>query len=229
MVCTLLLLLVMGCDEGKIYPDETIDSGRTAKLTVTFNDLEAWPKKNTLSVCEFGEDRTKALLSRRITKPTSEGKQLTIQLTNIKADTKTIEIVVLNRGLELIYSYYSYPVDDSGENIEFAVGELDLGSFDRVQAQVFDQNCIACHGGSSSGLSGNLDLREENAYKSLVNVEAPLSEEGKNYVTPGDIHNSYLLDVLEDDPIHQDMFNSTGKQEVLGLIRGWIQGGALDN
>lgn len=224
-----LAFLGMGCDEGKIYPDETIDTGRTAQVTVSFKGLEAWPKRNTLSVCEFGEDRSKALLSRRLSKPSAEGKTLTVKLTNVKADTRTIEVAVINRGLELVYSYYSVPVDDSGAPIEVAVGEIDLGSFDRIKEQVFKPNCIACHGGSSSGLAGGLDLREEVAYRSLVNVKAPLSEEGKNYVTPGDIHDSYLLDILNSNPIHSDMFNSSGKQEVLGLIRGWILGGALDN
>ena len=78
---------------------------------------------------------------------------------------------------------------------------------------------MACH----------LDIMDDVAYKSLVNVKAPLSEEGKNYVTPGNINNSFLLDILENNPVHKDMFNSSGKQEVLALIQGWILGGALDN
>lgn len=117
---------------------------------------------------------------------------------------------------------------DSDEPLDLSVGELDLASFKRVQAQVFDLNCLSCHGGGS-GLAGQLDLRDDVAYKSLVNVKAPLSEEGKNYVTPGDINDSFLLDILEDNPVHKDMFNSSGKQEVLALIQGWILGGALDN
>ena len=137
-------------------------------------------------------------------------------------------MAVISRGLRLVYSYYTSPVDDSDEPLDLSVGELDLASFKRVQAQVFDLNCLSCHGGGS-GLAGQLDLRDDVAYKSLVNVKAPLSEEGKNYVTPGDINDSFLLDILEDNPVHKDMFNSSGKQEVLALIQGWILGGALDN
>ena len=118
-------------------------------------------------------------------------------------------------------------MDDSDEPLDLSVGELDLASFKRIQAQVFDLNCLSCHGGGS-GLAGQLDLRDDVAYKSLVNVKAPLSEEGKNYVTPGNINNSFLLDILENNPVHKDMFNSSGKQEVLALIQGWILGGALD-
>ena len=135
---------------------------------------------------------------------------------------------MISRGLRLVYSYYTSPVDDSDEPLDLSVGELDLASFKRIQAQVFDLICLSCHGGGS-GLAGQLDLRDDVAYKSLVNVKAPLSEEGKNYVTPGNINNSFLLDILENNPVHKDMFNSSGKQEVLALIQGWILGGALDN
>ena len=104
-----------------------------------------------------------------------------------------------------------------------------MASFKRIQSQVFKTNCLSCHGESSSGLAGNLDLRENTAYKSLVNVKAPVSEEGMNYVTPGDPHNSFILEILEENPIHKDMFNSTGKQEILALIKTWIQEGAPNN
>lgn len=229
MICGLLLLLFMGCDEGTIYPDETpIDSGRTATVTVSFFDLKAWPKKNYLSLSAFGEDKSQPLLAKRISKPTAEGSKLTIKLNDLKAETKTIEIAVISNGQKLIYSYFTYPVEEMKDEIDIPVGDLRLGSFNRVQSQVFDLNCLSCHG-TGNGLAGGLDLRDGVAYKSLVNVKAPISEDGKNYVTPGDLNDCYLLDVLENNSRHKDMFNSSGKQEVLGLIQGWILGGALDN
>ena len=181
-----------------------------------------------ISLCAFGEDKSKPLQTQRISKPAEDGKRLKLRLNNVTPDTRSIEVAVISRGLRLVYSYYTSPVDDSDEPLDLSVGELDLASFKRIQAQVFDLNCLSCHGGGS-GLAGQLDLRDDVAYKSLVNVKAPLSEEGKNYVTPGNINNSFLLDILENNPVHKDMFNSSGKQEVLALIQGWILGGALDN
>ena len=35
-----LLLFGLGCDEGKIYPDETVDSGRTATVSLSFTGLK---------------------------------------------------------------------------------------------------------------------------------------------------------------------------------------------
>ena len=37
----LFLLFGLGCDEGKIYPDETVDSGRTATVSLSFTGLKA--------------------------------------------------------------------------------------------------------------------------------------------------------------------------------------------
>ena len=56
----------------------------------------------------------------------------------------------------------------------------------------------------------------------------PHSAKGKNYVTPGDLNNSYLLDVLEHDN-HIDIFNGAEQREVRALIRTWIKAGAENN
>ena len=47
--------------------------------------------------------------------------------------------------------------------------------------------------------------------------------------SPGNAEESYLIDILEDNEYHKDMFNSTGKQEILGLIKAWIDAGAENN
>ena len=71
----LFLLFGLGCDEGKIYPDETVDSGRTATVSLSFTGLKAWPKENMLSLCAFGEDKSKPLQTQRISKPAEDGKR----------------------------------------------------------------------------------------------------------------------------------------------------------
>ena len=228
-IACLSLFLLLGCDEGKIYPDNTVDSGRTASVTISFSGLRAWPRKNMLAVAAFGSDSEKPTLVKRLSRPSTQDRVLEMTLNNLEPGTQTIEIVVLSNGQRLIYSYYSYPVDDSMDAITIDVGSLELGSFDRIQKQVFEENCLSCHGGSTSGAAGELNLQENVAYKALVNVKAPLSEEGKNYVTPGDLDNSFLLDVLDEHSYHADMFNSSGKEEVLGLIEAWILDGAKDN
>ena len=97
-----------------------------------------------LSLCAFGEDKSKPLQTQRISKPAEDGKRLKLRLNNVTPDTRSIEVAVISRGLRLVYSYYTSPVDDSDEPLDLSVGELDLASFKRVQAQVFDLNCLSC-------------------------------------------------------------------------------------
>lgn len=224
-ICLLVVLFFLGCDEGKIYPEETIDTGRTATVTFSFQGLGAWPKKNYLSVAGFkaGEDRP--VLAKRINNPNSEEKQLTLILNGLEKGIAQLCVSIISNGQNLIYTYYTYPIDDTMEHITIPPIRIHLATFDRVQQQVFDLNCTACHGGSTH-LAGNLDLTEGKSHQALVNVKAPLSEDKKFYVVPGRPEESYLLDILQENTYHTDLFNSTGKQEVLGLIKTWIAEGA---
>lgn len=224
-ICFLAFLLFFGCDEGKIYPEKTIDTGRTATITLSFEGLGAWPKKNYLSIAGFkaGEDRP--ILAKRINNPNSEEKELTLTLNGLEKGINQLCVSIISNGQNLVYTYSAYPIDDTMEHITIPPARIHLATFDRVQQQVFNLNCTACHGGSTH-LAGNLDLTEESSYRALVNVEAPLSEAKKLYVAPGKPEESFLLDILQENTYHSDLFNSTGKQEVLGLIKTWISEGA---
>ena len=145
----LAALFIISCDEGKIYPDDTVDSGRTATVTLTFDGLGAWPKKNYLSLAAIGEDGSTITLTKRINKPSKSDQKVTIRLNNLKENTKSIDIAVISNGQSLIYSYYSFPIDNSMETITLPIENLNLASFDRIQKQVFETSCIACHGGST--------------------------------------------------------------------------------
>lgn len=221
----LAALLFFSCDEGKIYPDETTDTGRTATVTLSFEGLGAWPKKNYLSVAGFktGEDRP--VIAKRINNPNNEERELTLTLNGLEKGITQLSVSIISNGQNLVYTYYAYPIDDTMQHITLPPLRIRLATFDRVQQQVFNLNCTACHGGSSH-LSGNLDLTEGKSYRALVNVSTPLSEDKKLYVAPGKPEESFLMDMLEESTYHSDLFNSTGKQEVLGLIKTWISQGA---
>lgn len=226
----LAVLLITACDEGKIYPEEDVaDLGRTATVSVTFKGNGAWPKKNYLSVIALGSNSETPTLTKRIPKPINAGKKVSITLNNLKEDTREICIAVISNGLNIIYKYYTYEVsNNTNDNIEIELDELDLASYGRIQEQVFNTNCTTCHGGSTQ-IAGKLNLTPEKSYAALVNIEAPLSPDKQKYVDPGKPDESYLLEILENNDYHKDMFNSTGKQEVLSLIETWIQEGANNN
>lgn len=221
-----LMALLFSCDEGKIYPDTTIETGRTATLALSFKGLGAWPKKNYLCFAAFDEKGAPALV-KRILNPNNETEQVKITLNGLPESTKEVGVAVISNGEDVIYTYFTYPAEPAEESVAVPSQVLDLALFDRVQGQVFNQNCVACHGGSTH-LSGNLDLTVGKAYSALVEAPAPLSPEGWLYVAPGNPDESYLLEILENNDYHKDMFNSTGKQEVIGLIKTWISEGAKE-
>lgn len=225
IICLLVVLLLFSCDEGTIYPEETTDTGRTATLTLSFEGLGAWPKKNYLSVAGFKEGEDRPALAKRLNNPNSEQKEISLTLNGLEKGISQLCIAVISNGQNVVYTYYTYPIDDTMEHITVPPVHIDLATFDRVQQQVFNLNCTACHG-ASTHLAGNLNLTEGNAYKALVNVEAPLTDNKKVYVAPGKPEDSFLLDILQENPYHTDLFNSTGKQEVLALIKTWISDGA---
>lgn len=224
----IFLLGLSSCDEGKIYPDDAIDTGRTATITLHFTEMDAWPEKNYLVLMGLGEDETTPLLTKRILQPGSEEEAVTITLNNLSEDTRTIAIAVATTGMSLVYSYQTFSVDNAAEKtITLPETTVGLASYKRIQSQIFNQKCVACHGGSTSE-AGQLNLMPEKSYAGMVNIKAPHSESGKNYVTPGDISNSHLLDALEQDN-HSDIFNGAERREVLALIRTWIKVGAENN
>lgn len=114
------------------------------------------------------------------------------------------------------------------------------GTFDRIQHQVFDQNCAVsgCH--DSQSQSGNLLLETGAAYGNLVN-QAPHNSAAFNAgwlraaVVPnvsGDLETSFIVHKLEGDlpdatygermPLHRGKLNGTLRD----LISLWIQAGA---
>lgn len=225
-ICICLLGL-SACDEGKIYPDDTVDNGHTATITLHFTGLDAWPQKNNLSLISLGEDGKTPILVKRILEPSGEAEAVTMTLNNLSGETRSIAVAVVTSGMSLVHSYQAFPVDASEETLTLPPTTIEVATFSRMQSQVFNQKCVMCHGGSTS-LAGDLDLTYGKAYNALLNVKAPHSAESKNYVTPGDLDNCYLLDVMDHDN-HADIFNGAERREVLALIRTWVKAGAKNN
>ena len=126
-----------------------------------------------------------------------------------------------------MYPFVSFPVEAGDQPLTFPETTIDLASFQRIQEQVFNQKCIACHGGSTNA-AGDLFLNADRSYAGLVGVKAPHSADGHNYVTPGDPDVSYLVEIFSKKN-HEDIFAGRERSEVLNLIRTWIKEGAGNN
>ena len=121
----------------------------------------------------------------------------------------------------------------SADEIQLPEATVDLACYDRVQAQVFDARCTTCHGATSTSPAGNLFLTSDKSHAALVNVPAQVSvAEGKNYVTPQDVDNSFLTDILFTEISqnmkfqHSDIFSGSEATEASTLLNAWINNGA---
>ena len=226
---SLFCLLLGSCDEGKIYPDESIDAGRTATIQVSFTGVRAYPNFNMLAFAAFGEDGQEPLLTQRLSRPT-EGRTEEYTLMGLPADTKSVGIAVISKGQTLVYKYYTVDIDASAKETTIPLVSVNLACYDRIQKQVFDASCIACHGKSAGTPAGNLFLTEGKSYAALVNVKADAAVANqKFYVTPGEPEQSFLLDILSEDILrhnHTDIFNGSETIEINNLLNAWINKGA---
>ncbi|WP_075558975.1 hypothetical protein [Parabacteroides timonensis] len=228
---SLLLFSLSACDEGKIYPEEIKHYKTYANLSIEIKGDKAFPQKELLVLAGFGDDATTPITTTVIPEPTASVKTINVQL-GLKGDEKYIAICTVTKGTvrNVVYEFYRYDLSTiSEEEIDIPISELNLSSFDRVQSQIFNDNCIICHGGSTEA-GGGLYLTEGNSYKSLVNVIAPLSKENKVFVKPGEPDDSFVMDVLSNDILdkydHSDIFASM--PEYISLMESWIEEGAKE-
>jgi len=226
LIMAMLSVLAISCDDGRIYPDDTTEvSGGKATMEVTFSGEGAWPQEYMLIFAAFGEEGKIPVKSKIISQPDKMDSPVSVTLNGLNEDTKTISIAVVNKGRELIYDFYSYPIDDPDKEIVLPVTEIDLARYDRVQQQVFNAYCIRCHGAGTNA-AADLDLTATHGYKSLVNQPALLSEEGLSLVAPGQPSRSFLMKILREDIIQYNHTDVLPEAELIDLIETWIKNGA---
>ena len=226
-------LLLMGCDEGKIYPDNSIDMGKVVNINVTFKGIKAYPTYNMLTLAAFGEDDEEPLLVQRLSRP-SEGRKEELTMMGLPSGTKTISVAIVAKGNTLVYKFFSKNVDlSSGDKINLSEETVDLSCYDRVQAQIFDARCTSCHGATSENPAGGLFLTAAKSYNALVDIPAKVTvANGKKLVIPGESDNSFLPEVLFTDISqsmqfqHMDIFSGSEATEAANLLNAWITNGA---
>ena len=219
--------LLTGCDEGKIYPEETTAHTMFARLDVTLKGKEAWPQKDLIVLAAFGDDASIPVATTVIPEPTAVGSTASVSL-GLTGDEKTLAVSIVTKGTtrQSVYNFYTYPISEFGEEITLPIKEIDLASFGRIQKQIFDAGCAACHGGSTTAAAG-LYLTEGKSYDAIVERAASLSGEGKKIVCPGKPDESFIMDILQGDIVrynHSDIFAST--PEFITLMKTWISEGA---
>jgi hypothetical protein len=124
----------------------------------------------------------------------------------------------------------SDPTPDT-RSITVEGGGGDSATFTQVQQQIFNQSCAfsGCHGGDSP--AQGLSLVVGSAYDEIVNVRS--NQSSLDLIEPFDPASSYLyLKVTGDPSISGSRMPRGGaalSQQLLDLLRDWIEGGALND
>lgn len=228
-ICSLVSLCAMlfSCDDGKIYEETTVlREGGSIKLTGQLQGSGSWPSNYSIVLAGFSNDSEYAKTAKGII--VSEDGTVDITLTGIPSDVEQVEICAINRLRKRIASFYTYPYTEQEDTIRIDAGTINASMYNSIQTAIFDKTCTSCHGESTSAAAG-LYLTAERSYQALVNVVADKSEDGFNFVTPGNSEESFLHLTLNTDISenwgmdHIDMITSS---DLLQLIDDWIDHGA---
>ncbi|WP_300762227.1 hypothetical protein [uncultured Parabacteroides sp.] len=220
-------LLSTSCDDGDLHPEETGGTeGLKVSMEVSFSGLDAWPSAYQIVLAAYGNDSGNPLMSKQIPAPKSEDETVSLDLNGLHEDAKTIGISILTKGRKLIYNFYTYDISNGTDDVTLPVSKIDIASYDRIQHQVFDNYCAACHGAGDKAAAG-LYLTEGKSFTNLVNAKSTLST-SKKRVEPGMPSYSFLIDILTGDIVNYNHTDVLPQDELVTLIKTWIKDGAKE-
>ena len=237
----ILFLLAVGlasCDSGDIAERVyTVDEkGYTVKVTAQISNLSEWEGTGyTLAVAGFTADSKFALLQRALPSSADNGTPISLVLSNISSEVRTVEVALTNSLRKRIISLATIDMAEHAaktahDTIRLELGSVDAGRFGVLQTGVFNRACIQCHGASGRSAAG-LNLTEGNAEANLVDVPST-RREGMLRVESGNVESSLLHLILNEGGEnllthnHTEILSSQFKsnlEEVSALIDSWIE------
>jgi hypothetical protein len=219
------LTFLLSCDSGDIYPQKYERSdGITVSATFVFDNLDAFPNDYPLIFGTFNDKQSIPLASVRITKP-KNNEAVKVSIDNIDSNTTSVMLCLTNLGQQSVFTLFEQNVNVAGDSIIIPESKINLISYIRIQSLIFEQyTCVSCHQGNVG--AGNLLLTEGRSYNELVNKVASKNPT-KNRVTPYDVDNSFLLDILEgkNSVLTQPHTGFVTRDDDIVLLKEWIKNG----
>ncbi|MBD5342208.1 MAG: hypothetical protein HDR93_02980 [Bacteroides sp.] len=217
------LLVLCSCDEGRIWPDDVIETnsdGLTATVVITgATGADRWFSGYSLAVGGFTPGSEYALISKNIV--TDSDGSATVVLTGVPAEVETIELCVIDRLRRRVASFSSVPV--GAANVTITSEGADFSPEQAIQTEVFNTTCINCHGGASFSAAG-LNLTQEHAFRELIGVTSVKDPEMMR-VHPGQPDKSLLYNILAGEDSKEWNYDHSVEitaSERLDLIKNWI-------
>ncbi len=193
-----IALYMAGCDDGRIYDEaggQILESGFSAIIEGDIAGCDDYQddSKYSVAVAAFKEGDSFAAVS----KPVADGVQ-EISIANIPNDVSTVELCVINRLRERVFTFLSEDVAGIASNqIIMNAGKINVGKFPTVESKIFSTTCSQCHGATGYSAAG-LSLMPEEAYSMLVEEESTVVEGGCR-VVPGNAAASTLWQAVATD------------------------------
>lgn len=231
-------MATVSCDDGHV--DDPVfqhnTEGYNVQITGTFRSQNTWTGNYSVVAAAFDEESDYSLIQKVLPSSATDDVQEIVKLSNIPAQSTTIEIAIVNSLRKRIATIYRYEIPDtydSKDTIRIDVGELNVGMFATINNCVLQgtsTNCSMCHRGKNA--AANLDLTPENAYASIVNV---LAEKRNTMmrVLPYDASNSFFYKVITegDENVsysHLGFFAEEKYAAFIDIIASWIDSGAKE-
>ena len=231
------LACLASCDSGDIAESvHTVEEkGYTVKMTARVSGLSEWSGSGyALAVAGFTADSRYALLQRALPSTADDDTPVSLVLSNLSGELKTVELVLTNSLRERIITLAAinmadYAANTARDTIRMDMGNIDVGRFGVLQTGLFDRACIQCHGASGRS-AAQLNLTAGNAMTNLVDVPST-RREGMLRVESGNAEGSLLHLILNEGGEnllthnHTEILSSQFKsnlKEVEALIDSWI-------
>lgn len=219
----------LSCSKSTNEEDNKTDIA-TLRTTITIKDLDNWETDTEVFIAAYNTGKQKeAIYKKKLEKPISNN--LNIECTDISIGAYTnIQIEVTKNGTTKIMQYYGNTFIKLGNNILYNKnmnldGPAPKFYFSKIQDKIFNSSCIQCH--SNVLKEAELDLSNNEAYKSLVNINSNINSKIK-LVTPKDVRNSFLYIILKDEGNLKQLHASKINPVQLKLIEDWIKEGAKE-
>lgn len=224
-----ILYCMAACDDGRIYEKTVVipQEGLTLKMTGNISGMADWPEKYSVVVAGFSDNSDYAVISKVVPAPATDGGEVLVTMSGIGDEVTSLELCVVNRLRKRIVTYKI--IDEMtavSDTVYMDAGTVDVGMYSAIQNQVFNENCVGCHGRSTSAAAG-LFLTEGGSYAALVNEPSAIDED-RLLVSPGNAQESFLHFVLNrnGDTNHDHADILSAKTSLLTLIDDWINNGA---
>ena len=224
------------CDSGDILP-EAPETGRNIIVTLTLEGTKTIPearkgtekyeRKLALLYYKNSDMESTPMLAHIKVGDIAENTAEEITIKDAEKVAGSVVLAIIGEDNEIIYSYGKKAIDPSEENTTLDWGaKVNLISYDRLQAQLFDMSCTSCHG--SKGAK-DLSLTAAKSYNAIVNVDSK-TDPSKKLIHPNDAQNSMVYVRLTNEYTQEGYYDHRAltslKDTDVNLLKEWINTGA---